>query len=177
MEIVVKCCAGIDVHKENDLLRTIPGVEKTAASAILAEIGTDMKRFPTPGHLSSWAGICPGNNESAGKRKSGKTCKGNVWLRRALTQAAWAASHTKQTYLSAHYHRLAARRGRKRAIIAVGHTILVSAYHVLSKAAPYQDLGSDYFDRTKSVELRRYYTKRLEKLGYSVNLQPLQEAA
>ena len=115
-------------------LTTIPGVDQRAAESIVAEIGTDMERFPTAGHLASWAGMCPGNDQSAGKRRSGRTTKGNRWLRQTLVQAAWAASHTKGTYLSAQYHRLAARRGKKRAMVALGHTLLVIVYHVLKTA-------------------------------------------
>lgn len=162
---------------ELEALQTIPGVQRTAGIAILAEIGTDMNRFPSHGHLASWAGMCPGNDESAGKQRSGKTRKGNVWLRRALNQAAWAASHTGQTYLSAQYHRLVTRRGKKRANVAVGHSILVVAYHILKTGQPYQDLGHDYFDRTRVTDLTRYYRKRLEKLGFDVTLQVRSAAA
>jgi transposase len=114
-------------------LTTIPGVDKRTAESILAEIGTDMERFPTADHLASWAGMSPGNDQSAGKRRSGRTTKGDRWLRQTLTQAAWAASHTKTTYLSAQYHRLAARRGKKRAIVALGHTLLTIVYYVLKQ--------------------------------------------
>jgi transposase len=159
------------------LLTTIPGVDECLAEAILAEIGTDMSRFPGPDNLCSWTGICPGNNESAGKRHSGRTTKGNRWLRRALTQAAWAASHTKDTYLSALFRRLAARRGKKRAIIAVAHSILVAIYYMLSRHETYQELGSDYLDRLQPERLARSLTKRLETLGFAVTLEPLQLAA
>ena len=114
--------------EEAERLETIPGVDRRAAEVIVAEIGTDMERFPTADHLASWAGMCPGNDESAGKRRSGRTTKGERWLRATLTQAAWAASHTKGTYLAAQYHRLAKRRGKKRALVAVGHTLLTIAY-------------------------------------------------
>jgi len=116
------------------------------AQAIVAEIGVDMSRFPTSDHLSCWAGMCPGNNESAGKRKSGRTGKANRWLKRCLSQAGWAASHTKNTYLSAQFKQIAKRRGKKRAIIAVGRTIPVIAYHLLAEGTDYQELGADYFD-------------------------------
>src|SRR6266568_1850630 len=119
--------------EDQRLVDTIPGVNTKTAQVLLAEAGTDISRFPTDRHLSSWAGICPGQNESAGKRHSGKTRKGNRWLRHALTEAAPAAAHSKDTYLAAQYHRLAARRGKKRAAIAVAHSILVIAYHVLRR--------------------------------------------
>lgn len=158
-------------------LDTIPGVGPWTAEVIVAEIGADMSRFPSAGHLSSWAGMCPGNNESAGKRKSGKTRKGSKWLRVALTEAAYAAGRGKGTYLSSQYHRLAARRGRKKAAIAVGHTILVIAYHILKEHTAYQDLGPDYFDHRQSTRLRTRLLNRLKGLGYDVSLTPLPQAA
>lgn len=127
-------------------LDSIPGINQRAAEGILAEIGIDMSRFPTAGHLASWAGMCPGNNESAGKRLSGKTRKGSPWLRKVLVEAAHAAAHGKNTYLSALYHRIKARGGGKRAMIAVGHTILVAIYHMLDRCLSYQELGGNYFD-------------------------------
>lgn len=160
-----------------ELLKGIPGVEQRTAENLIAEIGNNMDQFPSAEHLASWAGMCPGNNESAGKRKSGATPKGNRWLRRTLNQSAWAASHTKNTYLSAQYRRLAARRGKKRAIIAVGHTILKIVYHMLKHKAPYHDLGNDYFDNLNSESLKRHLVKRLEKLGHKVTLEPLKEVA
>jgi transposase len=151
-----------------DLLQTIPGVGNRVAEVILSEIGTDMTRFPTHRHLSSWAGMCPGNNESAGKRKSGKTTKGSNYLRAALTQAAWAASHAKSTYVAAQYQKLVRRIGKKKALVAVGHTILVIAFHILKNRTSYRDLGGDYFDR-QNIELQRMkYIKRLETLGLKV---------
>jgi transposase len=156
-----------------ELLISIPGVDRITACALVAEIGTNMGQFPTAQHLASWAGVCPGNQESAGKRLSGTTRKGNPWLRRVLCQAAWAASHTKNTYLSAQYHRLAARRGKKRAIIAVAHSILVIAYHLLARGEKYRDKGSDYFDRINSEGLKRHLVKRLESLGHKVKLEPV----
>src|SRR2546429_8642687 len=116
--------------------------------------------------------MCPGNNESAGKRKSGKPAQGNRWLRRSLIEAAWAAARTKGTYLAAQYRRLAARRGKRRAVVAVGHTILVTAYHVLHQGCPYADLGADHFDRLDPQRLTRHLVRRLERLGHRVTLQP-----
>jgi transposase len=153
-------------------LVTIPGVGRRTAEVLLAEIGTDMRRFPTPAHLASWAGMCPGNDESAGKRRSGKTRKGSPWLRSALIEAARAAGRSKQTYLAAQYHRLAARRGTKRAAVAVGHTILVIAYHLLSEDDIYRDLGDRYFDERDRQAVERRLVARLEGLGYTVALEP-----
>lgn len=158
-------------------LMTMPGVGLVTAQNVLAEIGTDMNRFPTDQHLASWAAMCPGNRESAGKRKSGHTNHGNRWLRTALAQAAWAASHSKNTYLSAQYRRLAGRRGKKRAIVAVGHTMLVMMYHMLKDGVDYQELGHDYLDKLQSHRLTHYLVKRLESLGHAVTLQPLDHAA
>ena len=158
-------------------LATIPGIDVRAAENILAEIGVDMEVFPTAGHLASWAGMCSGQRESAGKRQSGRTRKGNQWLRTTLVQVAWAASRTKRTYLSAQYHRLAGRRGRKRALVAVGHTILVMIYHVLKKGTPYAELGADYFDRLDTTGLTRRLVRRLERLGHEVVLKPKEPAA
>ncbi len=153
-------------------LDRIPGVNRTTIENVLAEIGVDMGAFPDEHHLASWCGICPGNEESAGRRLRSRTRKGNRWLRRALTEAAWAASHAKGTYLQAHYRRLAARRGKKRALVAVGHSLLVVIYHVLKGGVEYQDLGPDYFDRLEPERLRRYLVKRLQGLGYDVALSP-----
>lgn len=155
-------------------LDTIPGVARETAEVIVSEIGTDMSRFPTANHLASWAGVAPGNHESAGKRLSGKTTKGNQALRTVLTQAAWAASHTKDTYLSAQYHRLVGRRGRKKALVAVAHTILIIVYHLIQKQETYHDLGANYFDRRNSEATAARLLRRLEQLGYNINtLQPL----
>ena len=155
-----------------DLLDTIPGVDKTTAELIVSELGTDMSRFPTSKHAASWAGLSPGNNESAGKRYSGRTKKGNRALRSGLLQTAWAASCTKNTYLSAQYRRLAGRRGKKRATVAVAYSILVIAYHILKRHQPYQELGANYFDERKKESVANQLTKRLEGLGYRVNLEP-----
>jgi transposase len=158
-------------------LVTIPGVGPRTAQNVLAEIGTDMSRFLTDQHLASWAAMCPGNRESAGKRQSGRTRHGNRWLRTALVQAAWAASHTKKTYLSSQYRRLAGRRGKKRAIVAVGHTMLVMMYHMLKNGVDYQELGSDYLDKLRCHHLTHYLVKRLQSLGHEVTLTPLNRAA
>lgn len=154
-----------------DRLMSIPGVDRITACALIAEIGTKMSQFPTAQHLASWAGICPGNHESAGKRLSGTIRKGNPWVRRILCQAAWAASHTRDTYLSALYRRLAARRGKKRAIIAVGHTILVIAYYLIARGERYRELGGGYFDQIHSEGLKRHLVQRLEGLGHKVTLE------
>jgi transposase len=153
------------------LCTTIPGIEAVAAANLIAEIGVNMDQFPSAQHLASWAGMCPGNHESAGKRLSGTPRKGNAWLRRSLCQAAWAASHTKATYLAARFRRLAARKGKKRALVAVGHSILVSVYHMLKTKRPYCELGADYLDRIKADQLKRYFLKRLEQLGVQVTVQ------
>jgi len=159
------------------LLDTIPGVGETVAQIIIAEIGVDMDRFPTANHLASWAGMCPGNNESAGKRKSGKTTKGSRYVRAALVQAAWAASHQKGTYLAAQYKRLVKRMGKKKALVAVGHSILVIAYHVLQTRRPYQDLGGDYFERRNVDKQRKRLIRQLESLGMKVTVEEVKEAA
>jgi len=150
-------------------LDTVPGIDRKAAENILAEVGADMGRFPSCGHLASWVGICPGNHESAGKRKSGRTTKGNRWLRVVLVQCAWAASRSKGTYLKAMYGRLAARRGKKRALVAVGHRLLEIVYNVLAKGQTYQELGEDYLDSKQDKErLAQRLLRRLEKLGVRV---------
>ncbi|HLE81567.1 MAG TPA: IS110 family transposase [Dehalococcoidia bacterium] len=149
----------------------IAGIGRRVAEDVLAEIGTDMSRFPTAAHLASWARVCPGNNESAGKRKSGSTGHGNSWLRPILVQAAQSASRTKGTYLAAQYHRIAARRGRNRAIMAVAHTILVTIYYMLTRGTVYSDLGGNYFDeRDRQATIRRA-VRRIEGLGYTVTLE------
>jgi transposase len=158
-------------------LDTIPGVNERIAQIIVAEIGTDMERFPSAKHLASWAGMCPGNHESAGKRRSGHTRKGSRWLRQALTEAAHGAAHTKKTYLAALYHRIAARRGRKKAIIAVAHAILVIVYHLLKRHEPYRELGANYFDERERQDVERRLVRRLRGLGYDVILQPYAQAA
>jgi transposase len=158
-------------------LVTIPGVGRRTAEVLVAEIGTDMRQFPTARHLASWAGLCPGNNESAGKRKSGRTRKGNPWLRTALVEVAQAAGRARQTYLGAHYRRVASRRGKKKACVAVGHTILGIAYHVLDRGTTYEDLGPQYFDRRDRTAVERRLVGRLESLGYKVTIEPVTPAA
>jgi transposase len=153
-------------------LDTIPGVGRSVAELLVAEIGTDLTRFPSAKHLASWAGLCPGNHESAGKRRSGKTRKGSPWLRACLVQAAHAAARTKGTYLAAQYRRLAARRGRAKAAVAVAHSILIIAYHVLTEATVYCDLGGNYFDERERQQVERRLVHRLEGLGYTVSLTP-----
>ncbi|MDQ3830571.1 MAG: IS110 family transposase [Candidatus Tectomicrobia bacterium] len=153
------------------LLDTIPGVARHTAEMIVAEIGTDMTRFPSADHLTSWAGVAPGNYESAGKRASGKTRKGNRFLRTVLVQAAHAAARTKGTYLSAQYRRLSMRRGKKRAILAVAHSMLVMAYYMIQRHEPYREAGADFFDRLQPEDTARRLVKRLELLGYHVTLQ------
>jgi transposase len=159
-------------------LDTIPGIDKKAAEDIVAEVGADMKPFKSAGHLASWVGLSPGNHESAGKRKSGRTTKGNKWLRVILVQCAWAASRSKGTYLKAMYGRLAARRGKKRALVAVAHRLLEIIYHVLSKGQSYRELGEDYLDKKEDKErLKERLLKRLEKLGVKVTVEPAASVA
>jgi transposase len=159
------------------LLDTIPGVGETVAQIIVAEIGVDMERFPSDHDLASWAGMCPGNNESAGKRKSGKTTKGSRYLRAALVQAAWAATHQKGTYLAAQYKRLVKRMGKKKALVAVGHSILVMVYHVLQNRVGYQELGGDYFEHRNVDKQRKRLIRQLESLGLKVTVEEIKEAA
>lgn len=154
-----------------DLLDTITGVGKRAAECIIAEIGVEMGRFPTAGHLASWAGSCPGNNITGGKRRSGKTTKGNVWLQEILVECAWAAARAKDTYLQAQFWRLARRIGKKRAAVAVGHSILVIAWHLLSDGCTYEDLGGDFFVKRDTDRARQRAIAQLEALGYKVSLE------
>jgi transposase len=160
-----------------ELLMTIPGVDQITANSMIAEIGADMTQFPTAQHLASWAGICPGNNESAGRQYGGKTRKGSRWLRRDLCQAAWAASHTKKTYLAAQFRRVAAKRGKQRAIVAVAHSIVVAAFYILKRNEVYREAGGDYFERANPAGLQRYLVRRLERLlGHKVVLEPANAA-
>jgi transposase len=162
-----------------ELLDTIPGVDRRMAETLIAEIGVDMSQFPTHRHLASWAGMCPGNEESAGKRRSGKSRKGSKWLRSALSEAARAAARSnKGIYLASQYARLRGRRGSKRAAVAVGHSILVIAYHVLEREEPYEELGEDYFDRQRSGEAyAKRLVRKLERLCHKVALEPLPQSA
>ena len=155
-------------------LDTIPGVGKTAAQQIVAEIGTDMSVFATSGHLSVWAGVAPGNNQSAGKTLSSRTGQGNTSLKRALIEAAHAAVRVKDTYLSAQYHRLVGRRGKRRAIMAVAHSILVIAYHLIKRDENYKELGGNYFDTRQPAKAVQNLVSRLKQLGYDVHLNPQQ---
>ncbi len=159
------------------LLDSIPGVNQRIAEIFIAEVGTDMQRFPTAQHLASWVGLCPGNHQSAGKQIRGTTRKGNRWLRQALIEAAQGAMRTKDTYLSAQGRRLTHRRGKKRAVVAVAHTILIIAYHILQRQQPYQDLGSNYFDERERSAVARQSVRRLEQLGFKVTLETAGEAA
>jgi transposase len=164
-------------REESERLQSIPGLKKKTAESIVAEIGVDMNRFPSHCHLSSWAGVSPGNNESAGKRRSGKSTPGNRWLKGSLTEAAWAASKSKGTYLKVRYHRLASRRGKKRACLAIGHTILIMAYHIIKEQCTYRELGADYFDRLNEAHIIRRLTSRIQALGYHVSIERLPIAA
>ena len=162
----------IDCHyrEEYALLQTIPGV-KREASTLIAEMGVDMERFPSEEHLSSWAGMSPGNNEGGGKKKPGSTTYGNKCLKTMLTEFAWVASKTKGTYLRSKYHSLVGRRGKKKALVALGHKILIMCYHILKYRCAYKELGVDYLDQRRKDKIARSYIKRLNHLGYEVILQ------
>ena len=153
-------------------LQTIPGVDQRTAECMVAELGINMDQFPSEGHLASWAGLCSGMNESAGKKRSSRTRKGSRWLRQTMVQAAWAASHTKTSYLGAQYRRLAFRRGRKRALVALAHTILGIVYHLLKKGTVFIDLGPNYFEQRQVERLTHHLVQRLERLGHKVVLEP-----
>jgi transposase len=155
-----------------ELIQTIPGIKAVSAYSIIAEIGPDMEPFADSGHLAGWAGLCPGNNESAGKHFSGRTRSGNRWLKRILCQVAWAASPTRNTYFAAQFHQIARRRGNKRAIVAVSHSLLVTIFAMLKTKQKYQDLGSDYFDKLNRDGLKDYCVRKLESLGLRVVLEP-----
>jgi len=156
-----------------ELLDTIPGVNRIGAEIIIAEIGVDMSRFPTAGHLASWAGLCPGNNESAGKHHSGRTRRGSKWLRTVLVEAANAGARSRGSHLSARYHRISSHRGHQRAAVAVAHSILVICWHLLSERTPFEDLGADYAKRGHDPEAEtRRLVQRLQALGHRVTVEP-----
>jgi transposase len=154
-------------------LLTIPGIERKTAWTIVAEIGLDMSVFPDARHLASWAGLCPGNRESAGKRMSGRTRKANRYVKRALCQAAWAASHTKDTFLSAFYRRLCVRKGSPKAVMALAHHLITVIYYVLSRSENYIELGGDYYDRRNKPKVVARLVQRLSRLGYYAELRPI----
>jgi transposase len=154
------------------LWQSVPGMDRLTACNLVAEIGVNMAQFPSAQHLASWAGLCPGNNESAGKRMSGTMRDGNKWLRRTLCQAAWAVTRKKDCYLSAQFRRVAARRGMKRAVMAVAHTMLIIAYTMLKTGRTYYELGGSYLDQINRDQLQRYFVKRLQKLGLTVTVEP-----
>ncbi len=170
-------CQNPFVVEAVQLLQTIPGVGQQVAEVVVSEIGVEMSRFPSDKHLASWAGMCPGSHESAGRQKSGRRRKGNLYLQRMLTQAAWSATRTKGTYLAAQYKRLVRHKGKQRALVAVGHSILVMAYHLLSEKADYQELSGDYFDQLNVENLQRRLIKKLEALGVKVTVEELPLAA
>jgi transposase len=172
LQIQAACAAAAEEAEVVALLDTIPGVATTTAQILVAEIGTDMQRFASAAALASWAGLAPGNNESAGRQRSGRTRKGNTWLRAVLVQAAQAAAHTKHTSLAARYRRIAARRGAKRAVIALAHTILVIAYHLIARREPYQEPGEEYLHRADPEQRRQRLVRQLGHLGFEVTLRP-----
>jgi hypothetical protein len=147
----------------------VPRIDKLTAWTVLAEMGADLSAFPDAQHLASWAALCPGNNESAGKRKKGRTCKGNHYLRRALVQAAWAAGHSKGTFLSALFFRLARRLGMKKAAVAVAHRILVILFHIIRDSQSFRELGDDYFDQLHPERAAHRLMRRLDRLGYDLS--------
>jgi transposase len=168
------------LHPFEDLLErldTLPGVGRYTAEVLLAELGPDLSAFPSAADLASWAGVVPGQDESAGKRRSGQTRKGNAWLRTALVEAAQGAARTRDTYFAAQYQRIARRRGRKRALVAVAHSLLVAVYYLVTRGTSYQELGGDYFDRRDQQQLQRRLVQRLEGLGFDVTLTAKPPAA
>jgi transposase len=178
LEIAIE--TALSPFDENELmarLDTIPGVSRLTAQVIVAELGTDMTRFPTAAHAASWAGVAPGKNESAGRNRSAKTPHANSYLKRALVEAAHAAGRSKDNYLSAQYRRLAARRGKKRAAIAVAHSILVIAYHLIQRGTSYVELGANYYDQRQTNAVQQQLVKRLERLGFQVTLETIPNAA
>jgi transposase len=147
-------------------------VDRTAACALIAEVGADMSRFASSRHLASWAGLCPGNNESAGKRRSGKSHRGNRWIKGVMTEIAWAATRTKNTYSQTQYRKLAGHRGKKRALVAVANSLLQAAWYMLSHRQTYKDLGAEYLQRLNQKHLERSLIRRLEALGHKIILEP-----
>jgi hypothetical protein len=164
----------LEEHKlkeEIELVQSIPGVGKEAAEGIIAEIGNDMEQFPTEKHLASWAGIAPGNNESAGKKKSSRITQGDKYLKALIVQCAWAATRTKETYLRSKYDSLVVRRGKKRALIAVGHKILIASYYILKNKEEYKELGGEYLESRRKQKTADRYIKKLTEMGYRVELK------
>ena len=161
----------LPIQDKVDLIDSIPGIAKRSAQVVISQIGINMNQFPTAAHLASWAGLCPGNNESAGKRKSGRTRKGNDMLKTTLIECSKSASHQKSTYFYALYHRIASRRGKNRATIAVAHTMLTIIYQILKNNVPYYELGADFFEQQRKKEIVQKSVKRLENLGYSVTVE------
>ena len=159
-----------EYEKNKKKLEKIPGIGKRRAEIILAEIGQDMSRFPTAGHLCSWAGLCPGNNESAGKRRSGKTRKGNKTLKSILVECAGSATKNRNSFLHSQYERIAIRRGKKRAKLAVAHSMLIAIYYMIKEDKEYQDLGSDFYNKFNKEKKANSYIKKLKELGYNVQL-------
>jgi len=157
--------------------QSLPGLDRVTVRNLVAEIGVNRSRFPSAQHLASWAGLCPGNNESAGKRMSGATRNGNQWLRRTLWQSAWAVTRKKDCYLSAQFRRLAARRGVQRAVMAVAHTMLIIAYTMLKTGRSYHELGGNYLEQINQVQLQRYFVRRLQRLGLKVAVEPAIQTA
>jgi len=158
--------------RQMELLDGIPGIAWFVSATVIAEMGIKMSQWPTVGHLASWAGLCPGQNESAGKRGNSSIRPGNAYLRSALVEAALGATHEKNCYFREKYYQLKARRGHKRAVVAIAHKILVAIYYMLSSDTPYQELGADYLERLEPERLKRNLVRRLERLGYQVNLEP-----
>jgi len=163
----------LDEREAIALLATIPGVARRTAEVLVAEIGTDLSRFPSAQHLASWAGMCPGNAESGGRRLSGRTRHGNAWVRRTLAEVANVVSRMKGTSLAAQFRRLAARRGKSRAMVAVGHSVLVAIYYMLTRREPYHELGAPYCDEHERDHVQRRLVHRLERLGFAVTLEAL----
>jgi transposase len=176
-QIQATCACEAEAAEVVALLDTIPGLSEATAQVIVAEIGTNMTRFPSAAALAAWAGLAPGNDESAGHQRSGRTRKGNVWLRTILVQAAQAAAHTKHTALAARYRRIAARRGHKKAVVALAHALLVIIYHVIARRQPYHELGEDYFQRLDPAARAKRLVHQLAHLGFEVQLQVQQTPA